>query len=117
MDSVASGIGWVYSKQPVGGHADAIIRVNLDHGIDMNVQDDDGHTLLDLASTKGQVEIAHILLEHGMDATAQDDDGITPLHVAAAGDIRNLHAFFPNEAWMRWLAMATGGLHYKSQRT
>lgn len=70
------------------------VRVLIDHGANVDVENDKGQTLLHLLSesrsfgdgTRFQVEIdiARLLLERGANANARDKDSATPLHSASA---------------------------------
>jgi len=60
-----------------------VLRLLLEHGADVNVQDKDGWTPLYVASMNGALEDLRVLLEHGADVEAKDNDGKTALQVAA----------------------------------
>jgi hypothetical protein len=61
----------------------SVVRLLLEHGADINVQNQDGETPLHEASTYGALEVVRLLLEHGADVEAKDNYGKTVLQVAA----------------------------------
>jgi len=63
----------------------SVVRLLLEHGADMNVQDDDGWTPLHRASFFGALEVVRVLLEHGADVEVKIDSGETALQAAAEG--------------------------------
>jgi len=62
----------------------SVVRLLLDHGADVNAQNQAGWTPLDEASYYGALEVVRLLLERGADVEAKNNDGKTALHVAAA---------------------------------
>ncbi|KAM4606110.1 protein phosphatase 1 regulatory subunit 16A [Polymixia lowei] len=50
---------------------------------DVNAQDDNGATLLHVASANGFLSVAELLLENRAQVEAKDSDGWTPLHAAS----------------------------------
>ena len=56
-----------------------IVRLLVEHGADVNAQDNDGYTALLVAAMLGDVEVVRLLVEHGADVNAQDNDGRTAL--------------------------------------
>jgi uncharacterized protein len=60
----------------------SVLRLLLDHGADINVQNQFGWTPY-WASTNGALEIVCLLLEHGPDVEAKNEDGKTALQEAA----------------------------------
>ncbi|KAJ5185056.1 ATPase inhibitor IATP mitochondria [Penicillium cf. griseofulvum] len=58
-----------------------VARCLIESGADLNIRDQDGMSLLHLASSNG-VETAKLLVEKGADIEAKDEKGETPLHVA-----------------------------------
>lgn len=50
----------------------------LERGADMNVQEEDGPTLLHPASFRGHAEVVRMLLVDGADVSAQNALGLTP---------------------------------------
>jgi hypothetical protein len=63
----------------------SIVRLLLEHGADINMQDEDGWTPLYVASKNGVLEVLRLLLEHGADVEVRNNDGETPLQEAANG--------------------------------
>ncbi len=51
----------------------------LDHGLDVDVQDPDGNTLLMLAAYKGQAAMVGLLLSRGADANIRNGRDQTPI--------------------------------------
>lgn len=60
-----------------------IIQILQDYGIQINLADFNGRTVLHQAAAFGDVEILNVLLELGASTSRQDNDGNTPAHVAA----------------------------------
>jgi ankyrin repeat protein len=50
----------------------SVLRLLLEHGSDINVQNQTGLTPLQWASYKGALEVVHLLLEHGADAEVRN---------------------------------------------
>ncbi|KAF7661765.1 hypothetical protein LDENG_00253530 [Lucifuga dentata] len=61
----------------------ADVRALVESGSDLNAQDDNGATLLHIASANGYLSVAEVLLEHQVQVEAKDSDGWTPLHAAS----------------------------------
>ncbi|XP_076014500.1 protein phosphatase 1 regulatory subunit 16A isoform X2 [Genypterus blacodes] len=55
----------------------------VESGSDLNIQDDNGATLLHIASANGFLSVAELLLEHKVQVEVKDLDGWTPLHAAS----------------------------------
>jgi hypothetical protein len=69
-----------------GGHNfkdGSVLRLLLEHGADINVQNRLGWTPLHLASINGALEVVRLLLEHGADVEVKGNDGKTALQEAA----------------------------------
>jgi ankyrin repeat protein len=62
---------------------DGIFRLLLEHGADINVQDNNGRTPLYVASLNGGLEVVRLLLELGADVKAKRNNGETAFQVAA----------------------------------
>ena len=62
-----------------------IVRLLLDHGVNVNVHYDDRNTPLHFAAAEGHLEIVRLLLEHKADVGSLNGKGSTPLHRASAG--------------------------------
>jgi len=58
------------------------VRFLLDHGADVDAEDNDRSTPLHVISKYGNVKAARLLLEHGARVEALDNDDSTPLHFA-----------------------------------
>ena len=61
----------------------SVFRLLLEHGADINLQDEEGWTPLHEASFSGALEVVHLLLEHGADVEPKDSNGMTALQRAA----------------------------------
>ncbi|KAI9428425.1 ankyrin repeat-containing domain protein, partial [Lactarius indigo] len=68
----------------VDGHRD-VVESLLDHGADVDLQDDYYDTPLTLAAYYGEIDIVRVLLEHNADVHCQGNSGRTPLHDAIQG--------------------------------
>jgi ankyrin repeat protein len=82
-----------------------IVRLLIEHGADVNSQDDEGSSLLHIAAQIGDHEAASLLLSHGADvkatdsANAQDENRSTALHISSNnGDIDLVRLLLDNEA-------------------
>ena len=64
------------------------IEVLLHHGVDVNVQDNEGNTPLHWAVKQRRLKIIRVLLHHGVDVNVQDNEGNTPLHWAVKRSCR-----------------------------
>jgi len=60
----------------------AAIRFLLDHGAEVDAQDNDHSTPLHVASYDGSVKAARLLLEYGASPRLQNNEGQTPFQVA-----------------------------------
>ena len=60
------------------------MRVLIEHGADVTMQDKACSTPLHLASSRGSTEIVRLLLQYGADIAAQDENNKTPLHLASS---------------------------------
>ena len=61
---------------------DSIVRLLLDHGADLNVQNQFGWTSLHWASINGALGAVRLLLEHGADVQVKNNSSWTALQVA-----------------------------------
>lgn len=61
----------------------ADLNAMVQNGADLNAQDDNGTTLLHIASANGYTMVAEQLLEHSAQLEVKDSDGWTPLHAAS----------------------------------
>ncbi|XP_008302268.1 protein phosphatase 1 regulatory subunit 16A [Stegastes partitus] len=59
------------------------IQALFQSGADINAQDNNGATLLHIASANGYVSVAELLLENRAQVEVKDADGWTPLHAAS----------------------------------
>ena len=59
-----------------------VLRLLLDHGVDINARTKYGSTPLHIASTFGPPEVVSVLLERGADVNVEDERGKTALQVA-----------------------------------
>jgi ankyrin repeat protein len=63
-----------------------VVRLLLEHGVDVNAEDKDQSSPLHSASYSGKLEIARALLDHGAKANLKNDRGETPLHQVSRGE-------------------------------
>jgi ankyrin repeat protein len=61
----------------------SVVRLLLEHGADINVQNDNDRTPLFWASYNGALEVVRVLLEHGADVGVKSKYGATALQFAA----------------------------------
>ncbi|XP_023272596.1 protein phosphatase 1 regulatory subunit 16A isoform X2 [Seriola lalandi dorsalis] len=61
----------------------ADIQALVQSKADLNTQDDNGATLLHIASANGYISVAELLLENRAQVELKDSDGWTPLHAAS----------------------------------
>lgn len=61
----------------------ADLKAMIQNGADLNAQDDNGTTLLHIASANGYTSVAEQLLEQSAQLEVKDSDGWTPLHAAS----------------------------------
>uniref|UniRef100_A0A4W6CAG5 Protein phosphatase 1 regulatory subunit 16A n=1 Tax=Lates calcarifer TaxID=8187 RepID=A0A4W6CAG5_LATCA len=64
-------------------NADGNMPYDLCEDADLNTQDDNGATLLHIASANGYISVAELLLENRAQVEVKDSDGWTPLHAAS----------------------------------
>jgi len=60
-----------------------IIRLLVDSGANVNVQNFDGVTPLHLAAERGDVDMVMCLIENGANVNIQSEEGATPVHIAS----------------------------------
>lgn len=61
----------------------ADLHALVQNGADLNAQDENGATLLHIASANGYMSVAELLVEQRAQLEVKDSDGWTPLHAAA----------------------------------
>ncbi|KAM4534296.1 protein phosphatase 1 regulatory subunit 16A [Odontesthes bonariensis] len=61
----------------------ADVKALVQSGADLNAEDNNGATLLHIASANGYMTVAELLLENRAQMEVKDSDGWTPLHAAA----------------------------------
>ncbi len=61
-----------------------IVRLMVEHGADVNAQDETYLMPLHLASFSGSIKSVQALIEYGADVLAQDRRLMTPLHLASS---------------------------------
>ncbi|KAK1173895.1 protein phosphatase 1 regulatory subunit 16A-like [Acipenser oxyrinchus oxyrinchus] len=77
----------------------ADIRALIQAGSDLNVQDDNGTSLLHIAAANGYQRTAELLLEHKARVEVRDSDGWSPLHAASCwGQIQIVELLVANGA-------------------
>lgn len=62
---------------------EAGLRAALSEGLDPNLANENGWTLLMLTAVEGHTTLARLLLEHGADPTRQNSKGETAATIAA----------------------------------
>ncbi|EED24412.1 ankyrin repeat-containing protein, putative [Talaromyces stipitatus ATCC 10500] len=63
---------------------EAIVKILVEMGLDINQQDSYGRTALHMVSFQGHTNIAELLLDKGADIHVKDSNGRTALHTAAS---------------------------------
>lgn len=66
-------------------HSAQLTLVMLEHGLNVDLQNDHGETAFILASSTGATKATELLLEHGADINHQNDLGYTALHYQMTG--------------------------------
>jgi len=74
---------WIEYPAKSKAKADTV-RLLIDYGADVTVQDEDHSTPLHLASCLRSAEAVQLLIKHGADVTAKDRKHRTPLHLASS---------------------------------
>ncbi|WEW59952.1 hypothetical protein PRK78_005434 [Emydomyces testavorans] len=64
---------------------ESFVTYLIERGINMNVEDEDGWTLLHVASLKRCYNVCELLIENGADIHSRTSDGETPLLAAVSG--------------------------------
>ena len=78
-----------FTRGCLRNHID-ILQAFLDHGIKVDVKDDDCDTALMCASNQGYKEIVQLLLEHNADIDLKDNFGQTALELASTEEIEEM---------------------------
>lgn len=81
-------IGWTALHYAVDWESEEMFRILIEHGADVNAQDQAGLTPLHVAAYynqpyQNQLKICGILVEAGADVNAKSFDGMSPLHETA----------------------------------
>ena len=74
--------GWTALMHATSAGHDTVVRLLLDAGASVQLENDAQETALHLAAQRGRTEAARLLLEAGADFMARDADGRTPLFLA-----------------------------------
>ena len=61
---------------------DSTVSIIIQHGADLNMQDNGGVTALMVAAERGRDSTVTILIQHGADLNIQDNGGKKPIQVA-----------------------------------
>ncbi|KAM3075671.1 hypothetical protein ACMFMG_007803 [Clarireedia jacksonii] len=95
--SVASNDGWtLLDSVSANGHLEVatllhlasikgytkIVKFLVEHQVELDTQDTDGHTALHFASENGRFEVVKFLIKHGAEVNIKGDNGQTPLMCA-----------------------------------
>jgi len=59
-----------------------IVRLLVESGVDLNLQDRRGNTALHQAARMGKVAAIELLIDHGADVNVANGEGVTPLDIA-----------------------------------
>jgi hypothetical protein len=62
---------------------EAVVRLLVEKGADVEAMDNDGKTMLHLAAVQGNEAVVRLLVDKGAEVTAMDNGGRTALHLAA----------------------------------
>ena len=57
-----------------------IVKILMDTGVDVEIPEKDGYTVMHAAAFQGRAEIAKLLIERGIEVNTNAPDGFTPLH-------------------------------------
>ncbi len=76
--------GWTALMRAADAGHDAVVRLLLDAGASVDLENDAQNTALHLAAQLGRTEAVRLLLGAGADFAARDADGRTPLFLAIA---------------------------------
>jgi hypothetical protein len=71
-------------KVAVANRQTAVVKLLINHGVDVNAQDESRRTVLHDATKANDAKTVQLLLENGADSNAMDLSGMTPLELAAA---------------------------------
>lgn len=71
-------------KVAVANRQTAVVRLLINHGVDVNAQDESRRTVLHDATEANDAKTVQLLLEHGADSNVVDIAGMTPLELAAS---------------------------------
>ena len=76
-------------------------------GIDLNIRDNVGRTVLFHAACRGNSAITKILLENGADSTLYDRNGNTPLHLTGHCDVIDLLVSYGADVHARYTSITS----------
>ncbi|WP_434732011.1 ankyrin repeat domain-containing protein [Wolbachia endosymbiont of Zygogramma bicolorata] len=74
-----------------------IVESLLKNGVNVNIRDSDGKTLLRCTIERNYNHIVKMLLSHGVDINVRDDDGMTPLDFAIGKGSKAIVDLFLND--------------------
>jgi ankyrin repeat protein len=78
---------------------EAMVRLLLSHGAEVNNTGEGHRTALHFAAEKGFMAVCRTLMAHGADVNATDQDGLTPLHFAVEqGNLSSAEFLITNKA-------------------
>ena len=75
------------------GNYDAVVAQLKKKKNNVNLEDETGHTPIQLAALHGSFEVVQLLVENGADLNQQDPSGWCALHFAASGRNEKLFAY------------------------
>ena len=75
------------------GNYDAVVAQLKKKKNNVNLEDETGHTPIQLAALHGSFDVVQLLVENGADLNQQDPSGWCALHFAASGRNEKLFAY------------------------
>ena len=85
LDAIGEGVWCSILQLAILHQQEAVVRVLLERGLDVEATDYNERTALGYAASLGHHTIMQLLLSHHANKEAREDNGMTPLHRAAEG--------------------------------